>query len=127
MGNGKIWVAGMMALALSGGAYALGKAIAPPKAYLIAEVEVTDPESYKSYAAQAGPMIAACGGKYLVRSGKVEALEGPPPAPRFVIVEFKSFDVAKACYFSTAYQAIAPIRQKATKSRFWLSEGMPPV
>jgi uncharacterized protein (DUF1330 family) len=125
MGTGKIWVAGMVVLGLAGGAFAFAKTAKPPKGYLIAEVEVTDLESYKGYATQAGPMIAACGGKYLTRGSRVEALEGNAPAQRFVIVEFKSFDLAKACYWSKAYQAIAPIRQKASKSRFWLSEGLP--
>jgi uncharacterized protein (DUF1330 family) len=127
MGNGKIWIAGVMALGLAGGAYALAKTAKPPKGYLVAEIEVTDAESYKAYAAKAGPIIAACGGKYLARGGKVEGMEGAPPAPRFVIVEFKSFDAAKACYQSKAYQDVAPVRQKASRSRFWLSEGLAPA
>jgi uncharacterized protein (DUF1330 family) len=124
--RGKKWLlAGAMALGLAGAGYALGKAAKPPKGYLVAEIEVSDADAYKGYAAQAGPIIAACGGKYLARGGKVEGLEGPAPAPRFVIVEFKSFDAAKGCYDSKAYQAVAPTRQKASKSRFWLSEGLP--
>jgi uncharacterized protein (DUF1330 family) len=124
MGNGKIWVAGMMALGLTAGAYALGKVSKPPKGYLVAEIEVTDAEAYKGYATKAGPIITACGGKYLARGGKVESLEGTAPAARFVIVKFDSLAAAKACYWSKAYQAVAPIRQKASRSRFWLSEGL---
>jgi uncharacterized protein (DUF1330 family) len=99
----------------------------PPKGYLVAEIEVTDMEAYKGYAAKAGPVIAACGGTYLARGGAVESLEGAAPAPRFVIVEFVSLKRARNCYRSKAYQAIAPIRQKASKSRFWLTEGLPPT
>jgi uncharacterized protein (DUF1330 family) len=114
----------MTVLAASAGWAASNKHV-PPKGYLVAEIEVTDAEAYKGYAAKAGPVITACGGKYLARGGKVEALEGAPPAPRFVIVEFASLDIARNCYRSPKYQAIAPIRQKASKSRFWLSEGLP--
>jgi uncharacterized protein (DUF1330 family) len=100
-------------------------AAAPPKGYLVAEIAVTDMDSYRRYAAAAGPVIAACGGRYLARGGRVEGLEGPPPEARFVIVEFASFDAARACYQSSAYQAVAPIRRAASRSRFWLSEGLP--
>ena len=47
-----------------------------PKAYLVAEIEVVNPEPYKAYVAAAGPLVAAYGGKYLVRGGAAEALEG---------------------------------------------------
>jgi uncharacterized protein (DUF1330 family) len=97
----------------------------PPKAYLVAEVTVTDPAAYQVYAKQALPAITACGGTYLARGGALEALEGTPPAPRFVIVEFASLEQARACYASPAYQAIAPIRQRASQSRFWITEGLP--
>lgn len=124
MRAGKIMSALALVLTLSGAGYALGKSAKTPKGYLVAEIEVTDGEAYKGYAAKAGPVIAACGGKYLARGGKVEGLEGAAPAPRFVIVEFKSLDAARACYWSKAYQAVAPIRRAASKSRFWLSEGL---
>lgn len=97
----------------------------PPKGYLVAEIAVTDMDSYRRYATAAGPVIAACGGRYLARGGRVEGLEGAPPEARFVIVEFASFDAARACYQSPAYQAVAPIRRAASRSRFWLSEGLP--
>jgi uncharacterized protein (DUF1330 family) len=115
----------MMTMLAATAGWAAAKSVKPPKAYLVAEIEVTDAEAYKGYAAKAGPVIAACGGTYLARGGRVEGLEGPPPAPRFVIVEFASLDIARDCYRSAEYQALAPIRQKASKSRFWLSEGLP--
>lgn len=120
----RIWAAAI-AFSVPAAASDLSGDTIQPKGYLVAEIEVTDPAAYKDYAAKAGPVIAACGGKYLARGGKVESLEGDAPRPRFVIVEFASFDIARACYRSPAYQAIAPIRQKASKSRFWLSEGLP--
>jgi uncharacterized protein (DUF1330 family) len=113
------------AATLAGGVGWAADKTKPAKGYLVAEIEVADAEAYKGYAAKAGPVIAACGGTYLARGGTVEGLEGPPPASRFVIVEFASLETARNCYRSKAYQAIAPIRQKASKSRFWLSEGLP--
>jgi uncharacterized protein (DUF1330 family) len=108
------------------GALALTETGAEPKAYLVAEITLTDPAAYRDYAAKAGPIITACGGRYLTRGGFVEQLEGEAPQPRFVIVEFASLAQARACYWSSAYQAVAPIRQKASRSRFWLSEGLAP-
>jgi uncharacterized protein (DUF1330 family) len=122
----KYLLASAAVLAVGNASLALGKVENPTKGYLVAEIEVTDMNAYKNYAAKAGPVIAACGGTYLARGGKVEGLEGDPPKARFVIVEFDSFDAAEACYNSKAYQEIAPIRQKASKSRFWLTEGLPP-
>ncbi len=125
MSRKKWFLTGMIAFGVTVAAFASGRVAMTPKGYLIAEVTVTDTEAYKDYAAKASLAITDCGGKYLARGGKVEGLEGARPAPRFVIVEFKSFDQAKACYSSKAYQAAAAIRQKASKSRFWLSEGLP--
>ncbi len=125
MSSWKFFVAAAMVASLAASEPAHGKTTKPAKAYLVAEIEVTDTEAYKAYAAKAGPVITACGGTYLARGGKVEGLEGAAPAPRFVIVAFKDLETAKACYLSPAYQAVAPLRQKASKSRFWLSEGLP--
>lgn len=96
-----------------------------PKAYLVAEIAVTDADAYRNYATAAGPVITACGGRYLARGGIVEGLEGQPPEARFVIVEFPNLEAARSCYFSPAYQALIPIRRAASRSRFWLSEGWP--
>lgn len=134
MAKVKYWALGLAGATLaavcvhaaSGTATLPAATVAAPPGFMVAEIEVTDPEAYKGYAAKAGPVIAACGGRYLARGGKVESLEGAAPAPRFVIVRFASLDAARTCYRSTAYQAIAPIRQKASKSRFWLTEGLPP-
>lgn len=116
---------GALALCLAGNGGVLAKKPKPPKGYMIAEVTVTDQEAFKPYALRAAQVIPACGGKTLAVGGRVEALEGDAPAPRFVIVEFVSLDKARECYNSPAYQAIVPIRKAASKSRFWLSEGLP--
>ena len=97
-----------------------------PKAYLIAEIEVLNPEPYKAYVAAAGPLVAAYGGKYLVRGGAAEALEGAPPAGRMVIVEFPSMAEAKRFYDSPEYTEVRRGRIENAVSRFILVEGPAP-
>ena len=99
---------------------------AVPKAYLIAEIEVVNPEPYKAYVAAAGPIVAAYGGKYLVRGGAAEALEGAPPAGRMVIVEFPSMAEAKRFYDSPEYTEVRQGRIENAVSRFILVEGPAP-
>ena len=118
------WAIALASLTAAVG-YAAAKPVKTPKGYIIAEVQVTDAEAYKAYVPGAGAAVAKYGGKYLARGGKVEQLEGPPPAGRFVIVEYPSFEAARAFYHSADYQAVAPIRQKASISRFWVAEGLP--
>jgi uncharacterized protein (DUF1330 family) len=92
-------------------------------AYVIAEVDVTDPEAYKLYAGKAPGITLPSGGKYLVRAGKTETLEGEPPRNRIVVIEFESMEKARAFYYGKAYQAIIPLRQAASKGRMFLVEG----
>jgi len=94
-----------------------------PKAYLIAEIEVVNPEPYRAYVAAAGPLVEAYGGKYLVRGGPSEALEGAPPAGRLVVVEFPSMAEAKRFYDSPEYTEVRQGRIENAVSRFMLVEG----
>ena len=57
-----------------------------PRAYIIAEVQVTDPEAYKPYIPKAAQLVAQYGGQYLARGGRTESLEGAEPAGRVAIV-----------------------------------------
>jgi len=93
-------------------------------AYLIAEVEVTDPAAYEDYRKQVPPIIAKYGGKYLARGGKVESKEGGWTPPRFVIVEFPTMEQARKFYDSPEYAPVLAIRKKASKSRLILAEGL---
>jgi uncharacterized protein (DUF1330 family) len=92
-------------------------------AYVIAEVEVTDPEAYKLYADRAPGVTLPPGGRYLARAGHVEALQGEPPRSRVVVIEFDSLEAARAFYYGKAYQEIVPLRQAASKGRLFLVEG----
>ena len=92
-------------------------------AYVIAEVDVTDPEAYKLYADKAPGITQPAGGKYLARAGHVETLEGEPPKGRVVVIEFESVEKARAFYYGK-YQEIIPLRQAASKGRLFLVEGV---
>jgi uncharacterized protein (DUF1330 family) len=96
-------------------------------AYLIAEIEVTDPEAYATYRAQAPAACAAHDGRYLVRGGAAEAKEGAPPAGRVVVIEFPDMAAARRFYDSPEYQAILPLRRAASRGRLYLVEGAGPA
>ncbi|MGO8973713.1 MAG: DUF1330 domain-containing protein [Steroidobacteraceae bacterium] len=94
-----------------------------PKAYVVAEINVTDPEAYKSYVAAVAPVVARFGGKYLVRGGQTISIEGAPPSGRVVVIEFDSLAAARTFEDSADYAAVSPIRHKAAQSRVFLVEG----
>lgn len=93
-------------------------------AFLIAEIEVTDPDTYARYRAQTPGVIAAYGGRFLVRGGTVEAREGDPPAGRVVVLEFADMAAVRRFYDSPDYQAILPLRQASSRGRVYLVEGI---
>lgn len=96
-----------------------------PKGYAIAEISVTDAETYKLYVAAVSPIVAHYEGKYLVRAGIIVPLEGEAPTGRFIVIEFPSLAIAKSFEASAQYLAIAPLRQRASRSRLFLVEGSP--
>ena len=93
------------------------------KAYFIGQFEIHDPAGYDVYRSQTAATIAPHGGRFIVRGERVHNFEGEPPLPRVVVIEFPSFDQAKAWYESEAYRQLIPIRQKAAKGRSFLVEG----
>jgi uncharacterized protein (DUF1330 family) len=93
-------------------------------AYVVAELQVTDPPKFATYAQQVPGTFAPFGGHYLVRRGKIEALEGDAPKA-FVIIAFDSMDKAKAWEASSAYEAIKPIRHASATTRSFIAEGLP--
>lgn len=124
MGNivrGALTAAAMAAATIS--AHAADTA---PKAYVIGEVNVTDPEAYKAYAAKTSPIVAKFGGTYIVRGGQSVPVEGAPPSGRVVVIQFPSLAAAKAFEASAEYLAVAPIRQRSSTGRFFIAEGTAP-
>ena len=93
-------------------------------AYLVAEMEVSDLETYARYRAQVPEVIAAHGGRFLVRGGTAEAKEGTPPAGRVVVIEFPDMAAARRFYDAPDYQAILPLRLAASRGRLYLVEGV---
>lgn len=93
-------------------------------AYMIANVDVKDPTSYDEYRQQVPGTLEKYNGKFLVRGGKVEVLEGDVQPHRVVILEFADAEAAKRWYNSPEYQAIIGIRFKATVSQFIMVEGV---
>lgn len=93
-----------------------------PKGYVISRVDIKDPEAYARYAAAATKAIASHGGRPVVRGGRHEALEGPARA-RNVVLEFDSYDAAKAYYHSTEYRAARALREGAADMEMVLVEG----
>jgi uncharacterized protein (DUF1330 family) len=93
-------------------------------AYCIAEIDITDPASYEEYRKQVPATIAKYGGKYLVRGGKVESLEGGWSPKRLAVLEFASMEQALRWYRSPEYAPLIRLRQKASRSKLPLVEGV---
>lgn len=108
----------------AGGVIRAQQAKTPP-AYVVAEVEVTDLATMKEYGEKVPETLAPFNHHYVVRSSKIQSLEGEPPKG-LVVIAFDSVEKAREWYDSPAYQAIKPIRQRAASSRIFLVEGVAP-
>ena len=94
-------------------------------AYVIAEVDVRDAELYRDYAKLTPGSIVRHGGRFLVRGGASEALEGAPPK-RVVVLEFADAEAARRWYHSPDYAETRAIRERAAVSRLFIVEGASP-
>lgn len=92
-------------------------------AYVIGEIEVTDPAAYEDYRKQVLPVVTQYGGRFLVRGGTVEALEGGWSPKRVVALEFPSLEQARKWYRSAEYAPLIALRQKASRGKLILVEG----
>jgi uncharacterized protein (DUF1330 family) len=92
------------------------------KGYWIAHVDVTDPEAYQAYVRANAVAFAKFGGRFLVRGGPYKAAEGVARA-RQVVLEFKDYATALACYDSQEYQDAKELRAKASQSELVIVEG----
>ena len=92
-----------------------------PKAYWIARVDVADLDGYKPYVETAAPAFKRFGAKFLARGGRTDAVEGAGRA-RNVIIEFKDFDTALACYNSPEYTEAKAYRQAASMGEIVIVE-----
>jgi uncharacterized protein (DUF1330 family) len=96
-------------------------------AYVVVQIEaVADPVEYERYKAMTPASIAAYGGRYLVRGGPCEVLEGSWRPPRLVVLEFPSSAQARAWWNSPEYAAAKRLRQACAQSEIVLIEGFAP-
>jgi uncharacterized protein (DUF1330 family) len=93
-------------------------------AYITVQIQVDDPETYERYRALAPRSIALYGGKYLVRGGACEALEGTWSSPRFVVLEFPTIDDARAWWNSPEYAEAKALRQSSARTEMLLVDGL---
>jgi uncharacterized protein (DUF1330 family) len=93
-------------------------------AYIIVEIEVTDPAGYEQYKKLAGPTVEKSGGKYIVRGGKTEVLEGDWQPKRIVVLEFPNSERAKAWLNSEEYREPRKMRHRTAKTNMLLIEGV---
>jgi uncharacterized protein (DUF1330 family) len=91
-------------------------------AYVIAEVEVTDPAVFQDYVAKAMPTLTAGNGR-VIAINKAQAREGTQPVGNIVVIAFDSLADAESWYASPAYKEAIPLRQRSANSRLFIVEG----
>ncbi len=93
-------------------------------AYVIAEVEITDPDTFEEYRKLVPPTLEAFGGRYVVRGGAVAGLEGGWQPQRMVVIEFDDAERAKAWHGSEVYAPARALREASTNTRMIVVEGV---
>jgi len=97
---------------------------AKPPAYVVIPIlKITDAETFQKIAPIAGPAATAAGGHYIIRTDKIMALDGTPPA-RLVVIAFDSVEKAQAWANSSAIKEVDALRAKSTKSLSYIIEGV---
>jgi uncharacterized protein (DUF1330 family) len=92
-------------------------------AYVVGEIEVTDAQAYEEYRKQVLAVVTKYGGRFIVRGGKVETLEGGWSPKRFVALEFPSMEQARKWYASPEYAPLIELRKRASRGKLILVEG----
>jgi uncharacterized protein (DUF1330 family) len=93
-------------------------------AYVIVEIDIVDPVGYEEYKKLAGATVEKHGGRYIVRGGPVETLEGDWNPKRIVILEFESMQRAKEWLNCEEYREPRKMRHRTAKTKMILVEGM---
>jgi uncharacterized protein (DUF1330 family) len=120
-----------LAVALGAGVVIGGMAVqglraqTSPPSYVVVDIsDITDPEGYKAIISKAAPSsLAEFGGKYIIRTENIVPVEGVAPK-RFVVIAFDNSDKTKAWLDSQNQKEVRAIRDKTTKSRQFIVEGM---
>lgn len=93
-------------------------------AFVILDIEVTEPVGYEDYKKLAAPSLEPYGGRYVARGGKVENLEGDWTPTRIVVIQFDSVERAKAWINSSEYSEARALRHKYAISKSIVVEGL---
>jgi len=94
------------------------------RAYVLGQIEVSDPEAFTQYRERVKATIEAHGGRYLVRGGAMTKMEGDWPYPRAVVIEFPSRQAAETWYRSPGYAALIGLRQRASRTNLVIVDGV---
>jgi uncharacterized protein (DUF1330 family) len=93
-------------------------------AYFIVDIDVTDPTAFEEYRKAVPATVQKYGGKFLVRGGRMEVIEGSWRPKRVVVTEFPSLEQAKRWYDSEEYRALKALRLRTSKGNVILVEGV---
>ena len=93
-------------------------------AYVIVEIDIVDPAGYQEYKELAGATVEKYGGKYIVRGGRTEVLEGDWEPKRIVILEFESMQRAKEWLNCEEYRKPRTMRHRTAKTNMIVVEGV---
>ena len=93
-------------------------------AYMVVDLEITDPAGFQEYAKQVGATLSPYGGKYIVRGGKYEIMEGDWHPHTLVIIEFPSVEKAWQWYHSAEYAPLIGIRARTATTQAVVVEGV---
>ncbi len=94
-----------------------------PKGYIIAHITVRNPDAYREYVRLDTPIMESFGGRFIVRGGQSEVVEGTTNQ-RHIVIEFPDYASAMACYRSAEYQKVAEIRRANAESVMLVVEGV---
>jgi len=94
-------------------------------AYVIVDIDIHSPETYDEYKRLAPPSISLYGGRYLIRGGEVQILEGEWTPKRCVVLEFPSVEQAKAWWSSKEYAPAKALRQSCSETQMVVVDGAP--
>ncbi len=93
-------------------------------AYLVVQINVTDPEKFARYREAVPRVVAASGGRYIVRGGEVEVLEGAHDGRRLVLFEFPSMEAIRSFWGSQEYGEVKKLRENAAEIDVWAVPGV---
>jgi uncharacterized protein (DUF1330 family) len=93
------------------------------KAYVIVDVNITDPARYEEYKKLTPGSLVPYGGKFVVRGGSCQTLEGSWQPGRIVVLEFPTMEKARAWWSSEGYAPAKALRQAASITQMIVVEG----